>query len=356
MNRALLDQEIAGFFPGYFALVMATGIVSIASELLGLHPVAQTLLAVNIIAYVVLWIVTLARLARAWPRVWADLTSHSRSPGFFTLVAGTCVLGNQFVLVAALPQAARALWLLALALWLPIMYTFLAVLTVRAEKPPVEQGLNGAWLLAVVAVQSLSVLGVLVAPEQGARQEPVLFGALCLYLLGCMLYLILITLIFYRFIFLVFAPGALTPPYWINMGAVAITTLAGTTLILNAHALPLLQELLPFLKGFTIFFWATATWWIPLLLILGVWRHNIRHFPFTYDPQYWGMVFPLGMYTTCTIRLAQALELPFLMVIPRGFLFLALAAWGAVFAGMMLHLTRLLRAESSARPPGIPTR
>ena len=50
VNRALLDQEIAGFFPGYFALVMATGIVSIASSLLGLRLVAQALFAVNIIA------------------------------------------------------------------------------------------------------------------------------------------------------------------------------------------------------------------------------------------------------------------------------------------------------------------
>jgi tellurite resistance protein TehA-like permease len=54
-----------------------------------------------------------------------------------------------------------------------------------------------------------------------------LFLTLCMFLLGCTLYLLLITLIFYRFTFVNFTPILLTPPYWINMGAVAITTLAG---------------------------------------------------------------------------------------------------------------------------------
>jgi len=334
-----LRHEIANFFPGYFAFVMATGIVSIASSLLGFAALAWPLLYINLVAYVLLWAITLARVVLYWPQVWADLTDHSRGPGFFTLVAGTCVLGNQLLIVADLPQIARGLWILGLCLWLPIMYTFFAAITVRAEKPPLEQGVNGAWLLAIVSTQSLSVLGILIAPQWGAGHDLLVFSVLCLYLLGCMLYLLIITLIFYRFTFFVFAPTTLSAPYWINMGAVAITTLAGTTLILNADSLPLLQELVPFLKGFTLFFWSTASWWIPLLVILGIWRHRIWHFPLVYDPQYWGMVFPLGMYTASTIRLAHALELPGLLIIPSVSIYIALLAWFATFIGLLLHLT-----------------
>lgn len=57
------------------------------------------------------------------------------------------------------------------------------------------------------------------------------------------------------------------------MGAMAISTLADSLLILNSPDAPFLHSVLPFLKGITIFYWATGTWWIPMLLILGVWRH-----------------------------------------------------------------------------------
>src|SRR3546814_8451508 len=74
------------------------------------------------------------------------------------------------------------------------------------------------------------------------------------------------------------------------MGAMAISTLAGSLLIMNASDAPYLVSLLPFLKGFTIFYWATGTWWIPMLLLLGLWRYGYKRFPFRYDPLYWGAV------------------------------------------------------------------
>jgi tellurite resistance protein TehA-like permease len=132
------------------------------------------------------------------------------------------------------------------------------------------------------------------------------------------------------------------------MGAVAISTLAGSLLVLAAPYSPVIRDVFPFIKGLTLMFWATATWWIPMLLILGVWRHVYRRFPLQYDPLYWGAVFPLGMYTACTIRLSQALDAPFLMVIPRAFVYVALAAWTLALVGLVRTLVR----GSSGRPQG----
>lgn len=328
-----LAHAAEALFPGAFALVMATGIVSIAAAQTG-HPfVARALLGVNVVAYALLVGLLVARIAR-WPdRVLADLRDHARGPGFFTLVAGTNVLGSQLLLVGGLPGAARALWTVGAVLWALVTYTFLALAIVREGKPTLEVGLNGGWLLAVVATQSVSVLGALLAPVSGG--EAALFAALCLFLVGAALYGMLITLIFYRLVFLPLTTDALTPPYWINMGAVAITTLAGATLLLHADAWPLLALLRPFLTGFTLLFWALATWWIPLLVLLGVWRHLARRHPVAYDPQYWGMVFPLGMYTVATLRLGRVTGLPFLQIVPQGFVWVALAAWATVFAGLV---------------------
>ena len=195
-----ITNAAANLFPGYFALVMATGIISIAAHLLNLEPVAWILIVINLVAYSILCLLLLIRLTRFFSRITTDLADHTRGPGFFTVDAATCVLGSQLLLVAGWQRIAAGLWFAGVLLWLVIMYAFFTLVTVRRTKPNIEAGLNGVWLLAVVATQSVSVLGTLLAGPFGAHREILLFFTLCMFLLGCMLYLPLITLIFYRFI------------------------------------------------------------------------------------------------------------------------------------------------------------
>lgn len=342
--RQRLASTVANLFPGYFALVMATGIVSIACHLMSLPAIAWSMLAVNLVAYAALWSLTLSRAVLFPRRMLGDLADHGRGSGFFTLVAGTNVLGSQCLLVAGWRGVAEALWGAGLVLWAVVMYGFFTAVIVRVEKPALREGINGAWLIATVATQSVAVLAVALATPFGWPQATVAFGALVFFLIGCMLYLAIITLIFYRFTFLELETAALTPPYWINMGAVAITTLSGSSLLLGAARSPLLVEMAPFLKGFTLFFWSAGSWWIPLLLLLGAWRHLWRRYPLTYDPQYWAIVFPLGMYAAATWQLARALPFPPLLAVARSTLAVALLAWLAAAIGLAGESIRSARS------------
>ena len=123
-SNSRTSDAVANLFPGYFALVMATGIVSISAHLLEMTATSWPLLYINIVAYLVLVLLLLVRIVRFFPRVLADIGDHVRGPGFFTLVAGTCMLGSQLVIVAGQYGAAAVLWFVGLVLWaVPTQFT-----------------------------------------------------------------------------------------------------------------------------------------------------------------------------------------------------------------------------------------
>lgn len=331
-------DDIETLHPAYFALVMATGIVALATHIHRV-PVAPTALFwLNVVFLAGLIAATITRLVRYPHAFLADLRSHSRGVGFFTIVAAVAVFGDELVLQMDTPRAAIICWFVAAAFWPVILYGILATLIVKPRKPDLAHGINGGWLTSVVATQSLPILTINLLPFgiiPADLERPLMFFSLILWLGGGILYLWLITLIFYRYAFLPMVPEDFNPPYWINMGAVAISTLAGAALLTHGHLSPVVMEVTPFIKGFTLTFWAVGSFWIPMLVILGVWRFLIRSVPVAYDPLYWTGVFPLGMYSVCTYRLTQILDAPFLVGLSRVFMVIAAIAWLATFMGLM---------------------
>lgn len=330
-------------------MVMATGIVSIAARLLGYDTIGWTLLAINALAYPVLWCITLGRLVRHPRLVWADLPDHRRGPGFLTLVAATAVLGSQCVVYDVAP--ALVPWLLgaALTLWLVLVYAFLTAMTIGQRKPGLQTGLDGTWLLLIVATEACAILAAFVA---GTVADPVLLAhlAFAAWLLGGLLYLILITLIFYRWCFVPMTPHDLTEPWWINMGAMAIATLAGSRLLLLAQVPGVfVPGLRPVLYTLTTAFWAMATFWIPQLAVLFVAKHGVSRDPIRYSTAEWSVVFPLGMYTVATHIYAVAAPAPYLLEVPRLTILVAFAAWALAFAGALRAAFRALTGRGGMR-------
>ena len=329
--------------PGAFSIVMATGILSTAMQLMGWEALSWLLFGLNVPMYAGLVVLLVIRCVRFPERVREDFRTHAVAAGFLTIVAGTAVVGTELVVRVELPGLAAVLWGVSILCWLVLIYGFFAVMTVLPEKPPLDKGINASWMLIVVSTQAVSLLGTLLAPTLGA-EDLVLGFTTSMFLLGCVFYLLLFSLILYRFLFFPLDASGMSPPYWINMGAVAITTLAGSLLVLQVATNPLLADLRPVLLGLTLLFWATASWWFPLLIALGIWRHVIRRVPIQYDIQYWSMVFPLGMYTVATFRLIEASGWEFLRPLPWLVGPVALAVWVLAFVGLLRGMRNAARA------------
>ncbi|MGI8414768.1 MAG: tellurite resistance/C4-dicarboxylate transporter family protein, partial [Nakamurella sp.] len=119
MERA--QSSVAGLAPGYFALVMANGIISVGMKLKGLELISTILLIVCIVGFVILLCLMVWRFVAYRGAMNSDLRDPGRAFGFFTIVAGTNVLGVRLGMEGA--HAATALLLgLAGTAWLLLGY------------------------------------------------------------------------------------------------------------------------------------------------------------------------------------------------------------------------------------------
>jgi tellurite resistance protein TehA-like permease len=345
-TRGAVDHAVATLFPGYFALVMATGIIAIGASQQDLDRVAQVLFVVAVAAYLVLGALVIGRIVRYPQALLADLTSHAKGFAFLTIVAATNVVGSAAAIIHEWWAVAWALWYASLALWALLAYTTLIAVVLGSDKPGLGAGINGTWFLLTVSTESVAVLGALLL----VRDHSDLLAFICLaaFTLGVVLYLIVMTMVFLRWTFQPLEPTEADPPAWIAAGAVAITVLAGSNLLLARDNSPRLNRLAPFLEGIVVLAWATATFWFPLMVAIGVWRHIVRRIPLRYHPSYWAMVFPLGMYGAATYRMQTAITLDALSWLPPAVLAVALVAWTAAFVGMLQTVSSTLRQKSSS--------
>jgi tellurite resistance protein TehA-like permease len=100
----------------------------------------------------------------------------------------------------------------------------------------------------------------------------------------------------------------------------------------------------PFIDGVTLITWAWATFWIPMLVLFGLWKHGACGVPVRYSPMLWSLVFPLGMFALASLRLSLAADVPLLRTLSEGMVWIALAAWIATAVGLVWSLMQSFRA------------
>ena len=328
---------VADLFPGYFALVMATGIIAIASAQQEQVTLAKVLYAIAAVSFAVLAVLTIARLVLHPARLVDDLTHHATGFAFLTIVAGINVLGSASAVIHGWWTVARICWIASIVLWVILLYPALVAVIIRAPKPPLGEGINGTWFLLTVSTESVAVLGALLLTRDAHPSQGLEITVLGAFTLGLVLYLIVMTMLFLRWTFNPLSAGELQPPSWIAAGAVAITVLAGSNLLGARLVSPRIERLAPFIEGIVILAWATATFWFPVMIAIGAWRHLIQRVPLRYHPAYWALVFPIGMYSASTFKMIATTGLDSLDLWPKIALGFALVAWSAAFVGLLAH-------------------
>ena len=329
--------------PGYFAWVMASGIISVGADLLGHRTTSDVALVVTIFGFAVLVPAYVLRMVLFPHRFKASLRDPGTAMAYFTVVAGFDVLAFRLI-EAGHPGVSLVLAACASLLWLLLTYG-LPPLLIGAARRPVLGEFNGTWLVWVVATQSLAIVaaGLSTRVSWTALGKALPAVAIGFWSVGVMLYLVLIVIICMRLLLVEMTPAEMGPAYWIAMGATAISVRAAAG-ILDAGRGPdrIVTEMHPVLVGLSIVMWAFGTWWIPMLVLFGVWRHVLRRYPLSYEPRLWSVVFPLGMYTVACRSLSAATGVIFLRDLASVWLWVGLGSWVLVQAAMLLKEGRTL--------------
>lgn len=324
---------MAGLTPGYFALVMASGIVSLGLKLCGYDVLSATLFAIAGVAYVVLLGLNVWRFFACRAEMVADFRAPKRAFGFFTFVAGTNVFGARAGAEGWYAVTASLL-LVAFGVWLVLGYVIPWSAVLSREERPVVALANGTWFIWVVASQSVAVSAATLEVVYTAARQYLAILAVFSWSVGVFLYVASAIIVSLRIMLYPLDPSEFDPPYWVSMGAVAITVVAGARIV-EMESAPMVDATRGLIAGLSVVFWAFATWLIPVLVAAGVWRHWVRKVPLRYEPTLWSMIFPLGMYAVAGIYLGRADRLPIVEWIGSSWLWVALGAWAIVVTAML---------------------
>jgi tellurite resistance protein TehA-like permease len=323
--------------PGYFALVMATGILSIAMYHQHAYALFVALLWLTGVEFIVLLGLSAVRIVAFCSEFAKDLADPGRAFGLFTFVAAADVLGTRLAIDDHYTPAFTLLTVAWLT-WLTLGYIVPWMAVLQTPLRPALQRANGTWFIWVVASQSVAVLAATLEPALGQGRRELALLAVFSWSVGVFLYGAVGVFVAARMLYYPLRPEDLTPPYWVAMGATAITVLAGARIVEMANA-PMVAATRGLVAGTSVVFWAFGSWLLAPLVGAGIWRHVVHRVPLRYEAALWSVVFPLGMYGVGGDYLGQADRLPIVEHIGDVESWVALAVWVLTFLAMLHHLT-----------------
>lgn len=339
--------------PGWFAAVMGTGIVAVASDgnpggLAALQPAGHALgIALAVLTYA-LGAVLLVAYAVRWVRhtdaCRADLrhpvlgAMHATLPaGLLVLSVMTTAVGPRFLPTSvSLPLAGTLLALGAvtgLVLGVAFTYTLFTGEVAAAS-------VNGGWFIPPVVTIIIPVAAAALVPHAGAQGARLLLAlGYATFGMGFVLFLLTMGLLFARLVLHPLPPAALAPTVWIALGPVGVGALAALAL---ARAMPVVVPgaaavvATPSLL-FASALWGFGVWWLAVAAALLV--RYLRAGGLAFHLGWWAFTFPLGAFTVATLGIARAWQTPALDAVAAVLYVALVVVWAVVgvrtVAGML---------------------
>lgn len=301
--------------PASGAVVMGTGIVSVALLLDGRHLLSQVLLVLDAISWLALTVLLAARAA-ANP---GGFKIDARGPTALTAIAGTAVLGTRLTL-DGWNWTGAALLIVATAIWLGLVPYVLA----HWQTPTI-----GASFILTVATESLALLAAAVASAE--RAGWLVWAALGPFFLGLCFYALVLS----RFDFRQLARGI--GDHWVTGGALAISTVAAGQIASAAQHTSSLIGMHDALKTLALVLWCLTMIWLPALLAAELLRPRL-----SYNVRRWSTVFPVGMYAACSFTVGEIDSIDPITAFARVWVWVALAVWLLVTSGLVRAAWALL--------------
>ncbi len=340
----LLRERTRDLHPGWFASVMGTGILAVATygnpggwdaltgaaHLLGaaLAVLAYLLGAILLVGYAVRWVRhTSAALADFRHPVKGAM--HATLPGgLLVLAVMTSVVGPTLI-----PGSAAVLVIAVLAVLGGVLAVVMGVafgyVLMTGETPAVSA--NGGWFIPpVVTIIIPMVLAPLATRADPGTASLLVAVGYAFYGMGFLLFLLTLGLVYDRLILHPLPPAALAPSIWIGLGPVAVAALA--PLALAKAGAPIWGQaadaVLVVTQIASTAVWGFGLFWLLLVAALLVRYRRNGAIPFHLG--WWAFVFPLGAYTVASLTIARTWQSPVLEGVAVALYMGLVSAWGIV--------------------------
>ena len=318
----LLKIGTFSFNVRWFNVVTALAMIALICHLYGYTKTSQHLFITGLAIFLSATVFMVMRIIVFSRNTLNELLNPENTLYLHTIVGTVNLVGVCLSRIFHWYTTANILWYIGIALWVGISLATFTILFLcqKPEDRKIEEVLHGGWFFATLSTQSTVFLGTIIMEQTTGHTLIIQLLSFALWSIGAWLYLILSSIIFLRLFFCKFSDITTISPYWMNIGAAGATALAGVSLYQHIQIAggPFL-DLLPFLKGMSLFFWSIGLWWLPFLLILAVVKQKFRTGELVFTVGYWEIVLTLGLYATGTGQLSHVFEGQYLPLISQCF-------------------------------------